>query len=87
MVLKTILRETVTGVRIPEPPLNERKCMNHVTSIVALLFLGAMCVLWPGWLRDGYIDTWYLKIATFIAVYGGFTANLVWWIQHVRRNR
>jgi len=61
--------------------------MNHVTSIAALLFLGAMCVFWPTWLRDGYLDTWYLKIATFIAVYGGFVGNLMWYIQYVRRNR
>jgi len=60
--------------------------MNHVTSIAALLFLGTMCILWPGWLSAGYLDTWYLKIATFIAVYGAFAANLIWWIQYVRRN-
>jgi hypothetical protein len=61
--------------------------MNHVTSIAVILFLGAMGVLWPTWLRDGYLDTWYLKIATFVAVYGGFVGNLVWYIQYVRRNR
>jgi hypothetical protein len=37
-------------------------------------------------LSAGYLDTWYLKIATFIAVYGAFAANLIWWIQYVRRN-
>ena len=61
--------------------------MNHVSSILSLLFLGAMCICWPFWLQDGYLDTWYLKIATFIAAYGGFSANLVWYIRYVQRNR
>jgi drug/metabolite transporter (DMT)-like permease len=60
--------------------------MNKITSILAILFLGVMCVLWPFWLFNGYLDSWYLKIATFIAVYGGFVANLMWYLQYRKDN-
>jgi hypothetical protein len=36
---------------------------------------------------NGYLDTLYLKIATFIAAYGGFAGNLVWYIQWIKRNK
>jgi hypothetical protein len=58
--------------------------MTHITSIIALIILGIGCILWPKWLINGQLDSWYLKIATFIAAYGGFIANLIWYIQHVR---
>jgi hypothetical protein len=60
--------------------------MDKITSILVIGFLGIMGILWPFWLVDGYLDSWYLKIATFIAVYGGFTANLVWYLQYKKKN-
>jgi hypothetical protein len=60
--------------------------MNNITSILSIVFLGVMGILWPFWLANGYLDSWYLKIATFIAVYGGFTANLVWYLQYRKNN-
>jgi hypothetical protein len=60
--------------------------MDKITSILVIGFLGVMGILWPFWLVDGYLDSWYLKIATFIAVYGGFTANLVWYLQYKKKN-
>jgi hypothetical protein len=59
--------------------------MNNITSILAIVFLGVMCILWPFWLANGYLDSWYLKISTFIAVYGGFVANLVYYIQNRKK--
>jgi hypothetical protein len=61
--------------------------MNKVTSILALLFLSTMCVLWPFWLTNGYLEDWYLKITTFVVAYGGFTANLIWYIQYRKNNK
>jgi hypothetical protein len=60
--------------------------MDKITSILVIGFLGIMGILWPFWLVDGYLDSWYLKIATFIAVYGGFTTNLVWYLQYKKKN-
>jgi len=59
--------------------------MKNLTTILAILFLGVMCVLWPFWLMNGYLDGWYLKLATFIAAYGGFTANLIYYIQNRKK--
>ena len=55
--------------------------MNNITSILSIVFLGVASILWPFWLANGYLDSWYLKIATFIAVYGGLAANFVWYFQ------
>jgi len=53
-----------------------------VASIVLLL---AFSILYPGWVKDGYLDTWYLKIAVAIAAYGGLIANVVWIYKDVKR--
>ena len=37
------------------------------------------CFLYPKWIREGYLDTPYLKIAVFVAAFGGLIANL-WWL-------
>jgi hypothetical protein len=60
--------------------------MNNLTSILSIVFLGIMCILWPFWLTNGYLDSWYLKIATFIAAYGGFVVNLVWYFQNRKKH-
>jgi hypothetical protein len=55
--------------------------MNKITSILAIVFFSAMCILWPFWLADGYLDNWYLIITTFITAYGGLVGNLIWYIR------
>jgi hypothetical protein len=45
-----------------------------------------MCVLYPFWWYNGYLDTTYLKIAVGVAAYGGFFGSLVWYIQHKKNN-
>jgi hypothetical protein len=45
-----------------------------------------MCILYPFWWVNGYLDTSYLKIATGIAAYGGFIASLVWYLQYRKNN-
>lgn len=60
--------------------------MNKITNILSIIFFVIMGVLWPFWLIEGYLENLYLKISTFIVVYGGFIANLVWYLQHRKNN-
>jgi hypothetical protein len=32
----------------------------------------------------GYLDSMYLKVATFIAAYGGFIGSFVWYVKWVK---
>jgi hypothetical protein len=61
--------------------------MGRITSYLAIAFLGTAAVLWPGWLRDGYLEDWYPRIGTFIAIYGGLIGNIVWLILDYRNNK
>jgi hypothetical protein len=61
--------------------------MGRITSYLAIVFLGIAAVLWPGWLRDGYLEDWYPRIGTFIAIYGGLIGNIVWLILDYRNNK
>lgn len=45
-----------------------------------------MCVLYPFWWVNGYLDTMYLKLSVGIASYGGFIASLVWYLQYRKNN-
>ena len=56
----------------------------HLYQVLFCLFL---CIQWPFWLRDGYLDSLYLKVGTFVAAYGGFVGSLVWYIQWRKKNR
>ena len=55
------------------------KTFLHWIQVAFSLFL---CIQWPLWLSGGYLDTIYLKIATFIAAYGSFIAGLWWNIKN-----
>jgi len=61
--------------------------IKHAFHLLPLLLCLGFSILWPFWLMNGYLDTLYLKIATFIAAYGGFAGNLVWYIQWIKRNK
>jgi hypothetical protein len=41
------------------------------------------CICYPIWLKRGYLDSRYAKIATFIASYGGLFANILWIILYI----
>lgn len=60
---------------------------KHITSILAMLLLGVGCILYPFWLSNGLLDSWYLIITLAIAVYGGFIANLIWYIKFIKNNK
>jgi hypothetical protein len=44
--------------------------------------LGIAGFLYPGWITDGYLEDWYPRIGAFVAIYGGFVASLLWYIQN-----
>lgn len=41
------------------------------------------CICYPFWWKRGYLDTRFVKIAAFIAAYGGLFANILWIILYV----
>tara|TARA_B100000674_G_C37667908_1_gene835616 strand:+ start:405 stop:620 length:216 start_codon:yes stop_codon:yes gene_type:complete len=66
--------------------LNNRKFLfRRVMDFASIALLLAFCILYPGWVKDGYLDTLYLKIAVAIAAYGGLIANVVWIYKDVKR--
>jgi len=56
--------------------------LNLISSILAIILLGTAAVLWPMWLRDGYLEDWYPRIGSFIAIYGGLVGNIIWIIKN-----
>lgn len=66
--------------------LNNRKSVfRRVVDVASIVLLLMFCVLYPGWVKDGYLDTWYLKIAVGVAAYGGLIANIVWLYKDIKR--
>jgi hypothetical protein len=63
-----------------------RKMRKDSIHVLQILFMLVMCVLYPFWWYNGYLDTTYLKIAVGVAAYGGFFGSLVWYIQHKKNN-
>lgn len=61
--------------------------IKHLFHLLPIFLCLGFSILWPFWLIDGYLDNLYLKIVTFIAAYGGLTANLIWYIQWAKRNK
>lgn len=55
---------------------------DNLTSWISILFLGTAAVLWPFWLKNGYLYEWYPLIGSFVAIYGGLIANIVWLIKN-----
>ena len=41
------------------------------------------CICYPFWWKRGYLDTRFVKIAAFIAAYGGLFANILWIILYI----
>tara|TARA_R100001463_G_C3474649_1_gene216262 strand:+ start:224 stop:418 length:195 start_codon:yes stop_codon:yes gene_type:complete len=63
-----------------------RRFRKHLIHVLQILFALAMCILYPFWWVNGYLDTAYLKIAVGIAAYGGFIGSLVWYLQYRKNN-
>ncbi len=58
-----------------------KKISKHAFHILPIVGLGICGILYPGWIKNGYLYEWYPTIAAGVAVYGGFIANLVWYIK------
>lgn len=61
------------------------KFFDLLTSWFSIIFLGTTAVLWPFWLKNGYLDEWYPLIGSFVAIYGGLIANIVWLIKNKKK--
>jgi hypothetical protein len=57
------------------------KLLKHAFHLTPVVGLGICMFLYPTWIIDGYLYEWYPTIAAGVAVYGGFVANLVWYIK------
>lgn len=64
---------------------NKRFILLRVFDVASILLMLTFCVLYPGWVKDEYLDTLYLKIAVAIVAYGGLIANVVWLYKDVKR--
>jgi len=64
---------------------NKRFVLLRIFDVASILLMLTFCILYPGWVKDGYLNTWYLKIAVGIAAYGGFIANALWLYKDVKR--
>lgn len=64
-----------------------KNLFTHITSIFGLLLLGTGCVMYPFWLMNSTLDNWYLIITVFIVSYGGFIANLIWYIKFLKNKK
>jgi len=60
---------------------------THITSWISMLLLLVGCILYPSWLKNGYLDNLYLIISVFIVCYGGFITNLIWYILFLKNNK
>ena len=58
-----------------------KKILKHAFHLLSVVSLGICMFIYPKWIADGYLYEWYPTIAAGIAVYGGFIANLVWYIK------
>jgi hypothetical protein len=61
------------------------KIFKHIFHLFPIVFCGVGAFLYPGWIRDGYLEDWYPRIGAFVAIYGGLIASTVWYIQN-RKN-
>lgn len=58
------------------------KLHKHILHLLPVVGLGIAGFLYPGWIRDGYLEDWYPRIGAFVAIYGGFVASLVWYLTN-----
>jgi hypothetical protein len=60
---------------------------SHLSSWVSILLLAVCSILYPSWIKEGYLDDWYLKISVFVASYGGLIASIIWYYQFLKNNK
>jgi len=60
---------------------------THITSWLSILLCLIGSILYPIWLTQGYLDDWYLKIAVFVACYGGLIVSSMWYKDFLKKNK
>jgi hypothetical protein len=63
------------------------KKINNLSNWLGIILLGAGAILWPIWLYKGYLYEWYPLIGSFVAIYGGLTANIIFLIRQNKANK
>jgi hypothetical protein len=59
-----------------------------IFNILPSIITGIAGVLWPKWIMDGVFDGEIIPaIGSFIAIYGGFVANIVWIYKTWKKNK
>ena len=56
----------------------------HTIHILQILFSVTMCVLFPFWIINGYLNEPYPIVGAFIASYGGFIGGVIWYYQNFK---
>lgn len=59
--------------------------MKHFIHLAQIALSLTACLLYPSWIRDGYLDELYPMIGAFIASYGGFIGGVIWYINFLRK--
>ena len=58
---------------------------KHILHISAILFTAYIGIFeYPNWIKEGIFDNWYPMVGSFVAIYGGFIASLLWYIQNYK---
>lgn len=55
--------------------------MKNFTNWISITLLGVAAVLWPFWLAKGYFDELYPLIGSFVGIYGGLIANIIFLVR------
>jgi len=61
--------------------------MKNLTNWISIILLGTAAVLWPFWLVNGYLEDWYPLVGSFVAIYGGLTANIIFLIKNKKDSK
>jgi hypothetical protein len=56
----------------------------HTIHILQILFSVTMCVLFPFWVSNGYLNETYPIVGAFVASYGGFIGGVIWYYRNYR---
>ena len=64
---------------------NKKSKLLRVLDFVTLGFQIFFATHFPTWVDEGYLSTWYLKIAVGIAVYGGLVAGGIWLWKDIKK--
>ena len=61
--------------------------MRNITNYLSILLLSAGAILYPSWIKDGYlsIEEPYPLFGSAVAIYGGLIANIVYLLKNRKK--